>query len=76
MFSGLRMLTPAVGVSLLEGVGFWSIGASSAGAAALMLLCMLAWPASVQAQADAGGAAAAGEIPAGDAVSGAKPHAE
>ena len=49
IFSGLRMVMPAVGNYLLASAGFWSIGASSSAASAAMLVIMLAYPACVSA---------------------------
>ena len=54
IFSGLRMVMPAVGNYLLARAGFWSIGASSSAASAVMLSIMLVYPACVSATADLG----------------------
>jgi hypothetical protein len=59
IFSGLRMLAPALGNYLLAQVGYWSIGATTSAVSGAMLLVMLAYPACVQATAADGRLAAA-----------------
>lgn len=51
LFSGLRMLTPAVGQALLS-AGYWTVGATSSAANLLVILLIVAFPSTV------GGAAA------------------
>lgn len=59
IFSGLRMLAPALGNYLLAQVGFWSIGATTSAVSGAMLFVMFAYPACVQATAADGKMAAA-----------------